>query len=178
MSGRISGRCLRGRRAVGRGRVLRFANDKLPSVDGTNGGTFVPLGMPATSAAQGGNIVLIAEDEPIIRMLLKSLLKRHGLNVVAAVDGQEAWEIYEQRAEEIAVVITDLNMPRLDGPGLVRRIAEHPRHPGIIVTSGLPEMIEEVRRVWHDDIVIMPKPYDAHDLAAALERVRFAGAHI
>ena len=134
--------------------------------------------MPATSAAQGSNLVLIAEDEPIIRILLKSLLQRHGLKVIAAADGQEAWELFEQRAEEIAVVITDLNMPRLDGPGLVRRIAEHPHHPGIVVTSGLPEMLEEVRRVWQDDIVIMPKPYDAHDLSAALERVRFAGIRI
>lgn len=134
--------------------------------------------MPADRAAPAPSFVLIAEDEPIIRLLLRSLLERHGLSVLAAADGQEAWEMFEQRADEIAVVITDLNMPRLDGPGLVRRIAEHPRRPGIVVTSGLPEMIDEVRRVWQEDVVVMPKPYDAHDLAAALERVRFAGAPI
>ncbi|HEX2101222.1 MAG TPA: response regulator [Candidatus Synoicihabitans sp.] len=118
------------------------------------------------------NVALIAEDEPIIRSLLKSLLERRGLRVLAASDGVEALELFHAHGEEIGLIITDLNMPRLDGPELLRRLTSGTRHPGIIVTSGLPEMIEDVRRQWRDEVVVMPKPYDSKDLALALERVR------
>ena len=127
-------------------------------------------------AAQHASAVLIAEDEPIIRSLLCVLLERRGLRVLVAADGLEALSLFEQNMEENGVVITDLNMPRLDGPGLVRRLAEYPHHVRIIVTSGLPEMIDEMRRVWGPELVIMPKPYDARDLDEALERVKVAAA--
>ena len=116
------------------------------------------------------HLVLIAEDEPIIRSLLRVLLERHGFQVLAAADGLEAWELFEAHADDISLIITDLNMPRLDGPGLMGRLSQRERRPAVIVTSGLPEMIQQVRRVWEDDVVVMPKPYDANDLAAALER--------
>jgi CheY-like chemotaxis protein len=128
--------------------------------------------MNERSSTPDSSVVLIAEDEPIIRSLLRVLLERLGLQVLSAGDGAEAWEIFQAHAEEISIVITDLNMPRLDGPGLLRRLSEHPRHPSVIVTSGLPEMIDEVRRIWGDEVVVMPKPYDAKDLAHALERAR------
>lgn len=127
--------------------------------------------MSTHSASPFSRAVLIAEDEPVIRLLLKTLLERRGLRVLVAADGLEAFELYKTHMEEIGLVITDLNMPRLDGPGLVRRLAEQPHHPGIIVTSGLPEMIDDMRRIWGDDIVLMPKPYDSSDLTRALERV-------
>jgi two-component system, cell cycle sensor histidine kinase and response regulator CckA len=128
-------------------------------------------GMSERAPNSFSNVVLIAEDEPIIRSLLSVLLERKGMRVLVAADGLEALAIYTEHCDEIGVVITDLNMPRLDGPGLVRRLAEFPHQPRIIVTSGLPEMINEMRRVWGREIVLLPKPYDANDLAQALERV-------
>lgn len=127
-----------------------------------------------TASRPNTNVVLVAEDDPIIRMLLKALLERRGLRVLPAADGVEALELFQLHAEEVSLVITDLNMPRLDGPGLVRRLMEQQRNVGIIITSGLPEMINEVRRVWGEEIVVMPKPYDARDLAQALERAGVA----
>lgn len=118
--------------------------------------------------------MLVVEDEPVIRLLLKVLLERQGLATITAEDGMEALEVYEAQQGRIGLVITDLNMPRLDGFGVIRRLLDMPRHPALIVTSGLPEMIQEVRRIWGDSIVVMPKPYDAKDLALALERARSA----
>ena len=120
--------------------------------------------------------MLIAEDEPVIRSLLQVLLERRGLRVLVASDGLEALTLYQEHSDEISLVITDLNMPGLDGPGLVRRLTELSGHVRIIVTSGLPEMIDEMRRIWGQDIVLLPKPYDANDLAQALERAKVVAA--
>jgi len=70
--------------------------------------------------------VLIAEDETIIRLDLRSLLERHGLVVCAeARDGLEAVEL--ARSAEPDVALLDLRMPKLDGIEAARRIyAEHP----------------------------------------------------
>lgn len=123
------------------------------------------------SAGQGNSAVLIVEDEPVVRLLLNALLQRQGLSTLTAEDGVQALEVYEAQPEKIGVVITDLNMPRMDGFGLIRRLTETSRPPAIIVTSGLPEMIQEVRRIWGDTVVVMPKPYDAKDVAMALQKV-------
>jgi len=68
--------------------------------------------------------ILVVEDDPDARELLRSILTLAGLNVVLARDGEEGLE----RAREVSpdLVITDISMPRLDGLGLIRRLREVP----------------------------------------------------
>jgi DNA-binding response OmpR family regulator/anti-sigma regulatory factor (Ser/Thr protein kinase) len=67
--------------------------------------------------------LLIAEDEPVSRLLLQSYLERWGHEVTAAGDGREAWDLFTQG--EFPLVVTDWTMPGLDGPDLIRRIRAH-----------------------------------------------------
>jgi two-component system chemotaxis sensor kinase CheA len=66
--------------------------------------------------------VLLAEDSDFFRGQIKRLIEAVGYTVMAAEDGQAAWEMLDQHASEIAVVATDIEMPRMSGLDLTRRI--------------------------------------------------------
>jgi two-component system, chemotaxis family, sensor kinase CheA len=73
---------------------------------------------PAASKAT----VLVAEDSDFFRGQIKRLIESVGYKVIAAEDGQSAWELLDSNANEVSVVTTDVDMPRLDGLGLTKRI--------------------------------------------------------
>ena len=68
--------------------------------------------------------ILVAEDDPVSRHLLQSTLRRWGYAVTVAADGERAWELFGQ--SDFSLVITDQEMPLLDGLDLVRRIRARP----------------------------------------------------
>jgi CheY-like chemotaxis protein len=63
--------------------------------------------------------VLVAEDEPTLRNVLELALRGAGFRVWSAPDGQAALELCRRHKGEIDVVVSDVRMPRLDGPGLL-----------------------------------------------------------
>ena len=69
--------------------------------------------------------VLIAEDNPVNRELLRELLELLGYTVLEACDGQEALRIIEQSQPEL--LLLDIGMPVMDGFAVIRRIRENPR---------------------------------------------------
>jgi chemotaxis protein histidine kinase CheA len=80
--------------------------------------------------------VLVVDDSINTREIEKSILEAYGYKVCTAVDGEEAWE--KTRAERYDLVITDVEMPRLDGFSLTERLRKDERYrhvPVIIVTS-------------------------------------------
>lgn len=112
--------------------------------------------------------VLIAEDDPVSRRLLQNYVQKWGHEVVAAVNGAEAWQYFQQ--EEFPLVITDWMMPELTGPELVQRIRAHPR-PGyaytILVTDkSQKEDVVAGMESGADDFVT--KPFDRDELHARL----------
>lgn len=80
--------------------------------------------------------ILVCDDALTTRFAMKSLLEIAGYPVVTAADGEEAWGLLERTPCQL--VVSDWQMPRLDGVGLARRIKSHPqlhRTPIILVTS-------------------------------------------
>jgi len=65
--------------------------------------------------------ILLADDEPIVLGLAKTILKRNGYRVLSAEDGRKALELF-QREPCVDLVLTDVVMPELSGPQLVHRI--------------------------------------------------------
>jgi hypothetical protein len=80
--------------------------------------------------------ILLADDEPVVLSLAQRLLRQSGYRVLAVTDGEEALAIYRQHADEIALVITDLRMPKLDGLELLRRLKQMNQRVKVLVTSG------------------------------------------
>jgi two-component system, chemotaxis family, chemotaxis protein CheY len=80
--------------------------------------------------------ILVVEDSPSMRQLLGVTLRSAGYQVVEARDGQEALEY--ARGHAVDLVLTDVNMPRMDGIALVahlRTLASHYRTPAVLLTT-------------------------------------------
>jgi DNA-binding response OmpR family regulator len=110
-------------------------------------------------------IILVADDEVMVRNLVTILLQQQGYIVLTASDGQEGLELSRKYPGTIDLVITDVDMPRLNGTDLCTHLLEE--RPGIkvIVMSGT-DMGEIVNSNIH--LPFLPKPFDG---AALLERV-------
>ncbi|HYF54639.1 MAG TPA: response regulator, partial [Salinarimonas sp.] len=81
--------------------------------------------------------ILVVDDDPILREFAVSQLVHPGGEIDVAADGEEAWERLET-GPEVDLVLTDLEMPRLGGFGLLDRIRTSPRHghlPVVVITS-------------------------------------------
>ena len=69
-----------------------------------------------------GMTALVVDDSGVARHIVSEYLRREGLTIIQAEDGIQAFDILQEQADEINMVITDLNMPRMDGCQLTRRI--------------------------------------------------------
>ena len=78
--------------------------------------------------------ILVAEDEELCSNLFRTYLERIGYEVVSARDGAEAWQLYEQ--EEPDLLLSDVDMPRMNGFQLLSRIRERDAAMPAILVSG------------------------------------------
>ena len=95
------------------------------------------------AAAKTRNTILVADDERVFRPLIERILKEAGFDVLTAKDGYEAVELFQAYADEIACVLLDLTMPKMNGDEAfeaIRRIRPDAR---VILSSGYCE--EDVR---------------------------------
>src|SRR6266566_884933 len=106
-------------------------------------------------------VILVADDEVIIRNLVTILMQLEGYLVLAAADGQEGLELSRKYAGKIDLVITDMEMPRLNGRDLCAHLLEE--RPGIkvLVMSGL-DIAEIVSQNIH--MQFLPKPFDGETI--------------
>ena len=80
--------------------------------------------------------ILVVDDSPLTRELIASLLEAVGYDILIATDGTEALDVLAQNPVDL--VCTDLEMPRMDGLELTRRLKEPPTHkvlPVVILTT-------------------------------------------
>src|SRR5712671_4959633 len=111
-------------------------------------------------------VILVADDEVIIRNLVTILMQLEGYLVLAAADGQEGLELSRKYAGKIDLVITDMEMPRLNGRDFCAHLLDE--RPGIkvLVMSGS-DITEIVSQNIH--MQFLPKPFDGETIK---ERVR------
>jgi CheY-like chemotaxis protein len=103
----------------------------------------VELPPKAEADVQGGTeTILLVEDEVMLRELLRKSLEAKGYRVLAAGDGLTAIELYKQHANNVALVITDIGLPRLDGGRVLAELQKLDHSVKVLVSSGYidPEM--------------------------------------
>ena len=114
--------------------------------------------------------VLIVDDEQDHRLVLGALLQSHGYVCDEAEDGIMA--IKKLLIESFDLIVTDFNMPRMDGLQLIEYMADHPslrRLPVILVTSVIPKM-NTTNGAKGNMKDVLPKPYDSQKLLAAVAK--------
>jgi len=116
----------------------------------------------------GTGTVLLVEDEPMVRTVAERALTRHGYKVITADNGEEALEVIA-RGDEIALLISDVVMPGMDGPTTVREARKSRPGLPILFMSGYAE--EQLRKsIDLDNVAFLPKPFSVHELAEAARR--------
>ncbi len=117
----------------------------------------------------GTGTVLLVEDEPMVRTVAERALTRHGYKVLTATNGEEALEIID-RGEEIALLISDVVMPLMDGPTMVRAARKTRPELPILFMSGYAE--EQLRKsIDIANVAFLPKPFSVQELAEAVRKV-------
>ncbi len=112
----------------------------------------------AEMEADGEKIILFAEDSAFFRNQVKSFMVEEGFKVIEAEDGLIAWELLKERVDEIDIVVTDLEMPNMDGFELTSKIKTDPlySHLQVIALTSLASEahIEKGKKVGIDEYEI------------------------
>jgi len=106
--------------------------------------------------------VLIAEDEANLRLVLQKELERLGYRVHAAPDGEAALRKLEE--SNVDVLLCDINMPRIDGMELLRRVHQRPNPPEVIMLTGQATVETAVEAMKLGAYDYLTKPYRINEL--------------
>ncbi len=98
----------------------------------------------AAVARRRDKVVLVAEDSALVRKMIRAELERGGYRVLLREDGLEAWETLEA-GERVDAVVSDIEMPRMDGHHLTRRIKEDDRFRSLPVVLYSSMIYDEMR---------------------------------
>jgi two-component system, cell cycle sensor histidine kinase and response regulator CckA len=133
-------------------------------------------GEGAAGDLTGVGTVLLVEDEDAVRLFSARALRNKGYNVLEARSGDAALEMMSAHQGEIDLLITDVVMPRMDGPTLIREVRiQHPDMK-VIFISGYAEDSFRRRLDENEDIHFLPKPFSLKQLAGKVKEVMRDGA--
>jgi two-component system cell cycle sensor histidine kinase/response regulator CckA len=124
----------------------------------------MPAGQQPALTRGEGQTVLVVDDEDNIRLITQATLEKYGYTVVTATDGTHALAQYAQHQKEVALVLTDMAMPYMDGTALIRALKRMTTDAKVIAMSGLlnPEQTAELDSMNVD--AYLSKPFTADKL--------------
>jgi CheY-like chemotaxis protein len=140
--------------------------------------------LPRTSAAKtvecinteqaniGGNeTILLVEDEAAVRQLARTILLLHGYRVREASSGTEALSVWEQHADEIDLLLTDVIMPEgMTGRELAQKLKLERPKLNVVYTSGYDPDKIGMEAELGDEVSFLPKPYSPQKLLLAVRQ--------
>jgi two-component system cell cycle sensor histidine kinase/response regulator CckA len=128
--------------------------------------------IPAPQAAIGlRGTILVAEDDPTVRMLIKTALQTQGYAVLEANDGFEALDLWERHGSDVDLLMTDMCMPRMGGRELVTRVRERsPDLPLVVASSFVDEGFAD-RPQYPAGVHLLPKPFRPDALGQLVRRI-------
>ena len=162
--------------------------DSAPGV-GTNFQIYLPRHSQAAGEAVAGKsahsqvtdltgmgTLLLVEDEDAVRAFSARALRKKGYDVLEASSGEHALDVMEQQGDKVDLLITDVVMPNLDGPALVRRVRETHPDVKVIFISGYTEDSFRRNLGEESDIHFLGKPFTLKQLAGMVKDVLYADA--
>jgi hypothetical protein len=128
-------------------------------------------GRASVQAMGKGELIMVVDDEPSVRKLASAILSRNGYRTITAAEGREGLKLFEAHRKNIRLVVSDLMMPQLDGPGMLRGLrALEPGLRSIIITGlGEENRIAEAKAAGAD--LILNKPFTAEQLLTSVKQL-------
>ncbi len=124
----------------------------------------------------GIGTVLLVEDEDAVRLFGARALRNKGYKVLEARSGEAALEIIGSHGEPIDLLITDVVMPRMDGPTLIKEVRSKQPNMKVIFISGYAEDAFRRRLDENAEIHFLPKPFSLKQLAGKVKEVMREGS--
>jgi signal transduction histidine kinase/CheY-like chemotaxis protein len=129
----------------------------------------LPVSEPVAVPRSRG-LVLVVDDEPVVRTATARLVEQLGLTTVTAADGEQAVQIYKQRHKEIVLVLLDMVMPKLPGPECYRELRKIGRTPILLVSGFAADLAaQDLLDTGADGFI--EKPYSREQLAKEIDRL-------
>lgn len=129
----------------------------------------LPVAEPVSTRTSKG-LVLVVDDEPVVRMATARLVERLGLTAVTANDGDQAIEIYKERGGDIVLVLLDMVMPKMPGPETYRALRRLGRTPVLLVSGYAADLAaQDLLDTGADGF--LEKPYTMEQLRAEIDRI-------
>ncbi|MGB8601702.1 MAG: ATP-binding protein [Rhizomicrobium sp.] len=125
----------------------------------------------ATRDVTGQDTILLVEDEEAVRSFAVRALRMRGYQVLEAPGGEEALEIVRKATAPIHLLISDVVMPNMDGPTLVRAVKRIRPDMPVIFMSGYAEDAFQRNEERAEDLHFLPKPFGLKQLAAKVKEV-------
>jgi two-component system cell cycle sensor histidine kinase/response regulator CckA len=116
----------------------------------------------------GTGRVLLVEDEEVVRNFAARALKRQGYKVLEAATGVEALEVMEKNKGKVDLVVSDVVMPEMDGPTLLKELRKRNPELKIIFVSGYPNDAFKAS-LGEEEFAFLPKPFSLPQLAAKVK---------
>ena len=114
-----------------------------------------------------GASVLVVDDEPPLRQLLRRVLEAEGFHVEEAPDGESALRLVQARAEPFDLVLTDLSMPQIDGRQVSETLRRYRPSVAVLCMSADPDAVPYIEAL-DIPVRVLLKPFTADDLYHAV----------
>lgn len=121
--------------------------------------------VPEPSDLAGRGRILLVEDEDAVRAIAAKTLTKRGYEVIEACDGEEALEIIIEQQGGFDLLISDVVMPGLDGPGLLEKARDRLGSTRVVFISGYAEEQFSKTLSKETDVSFLPKPFTLTQLA-------------
>ncbi len=131
--------------------------------------------LPAVKDLTGIGTVMLVEDEDPVRIFGARALRNKGYTVIEAKSGEQALQLIRAADKPIDLLITDVVMPHMDGPGLVREVRETHPDMKVIFISGYTEDSFRQKLDADSEIDFLPKPFSLKQLAGKVKEVIGSG---
>jgi CheY-like chemotaxis protein len=123
------------------------------------------------AAAEGGSeTILLAEDDPMVRNLTSTVLKRAGYEVLIACDGEEAVQVFAEHEDAISLLLLDVVMPNLGGLEAWELIRRRNAGVPVIFASGYSESALNADLGSAEGVTVIQKPFERLSLLAEIRR--------
>jgi PAS domain S-box-containing protein len=126
---------------------------------------------PGPAPWRGSGVILLVDDEPVVRNFTSRVLERLNFRVIVASDGEEAVKLFRVRHEEIVCVLLDLTMPRMDGEETFRELRRIKPDVRVLLSSGYNEQEVVQRFVGRGLAGFIQKPFQVATLEQKLREI-------